>query len=84
MLTVNDEDVGRARVSTRNVDEVNVIVSKSHHWLVIATVGSALGVLPAERIWLCGLQLTHVQGIHLVVRNRVEDIRVVVKDGSEG
>lgn len=83
-LTVDDEDVSRARRNVGNVQEVDVVLGEGHDGLVVSGVGRLLDVSPLERGRVRGVEVAHVEEVDLVVGERVEDVRVVVKDGVEG
>ena len=85
ILTVNDEDVGGTGRKARDVEEVDVVLRESHDGLVVASIGRLFDVYPGNRSGVGGNERAHIEEEQFIgSRDGVEDIRVVVKDGSEG
>lgn len=65
--TVNDEDVCRSGRDIRNVEEMDVVLSKGHHGLVAGRVWDLLIIDPRDRRAVSCLEQTHVQREHVSV-----------------
>ena len=77
---MNDENVRIASGGAWNIDEVDVVLGKSHYGVIVAI--RRLGhVCPREGGGVGSSQAVHVQEEELALGYRVEDVGVVVEDG---
>lgn len=81
--TVDNKDIGVASGSTRHVQEVYMILGNRHDRLVGVTIRRFFDVCPRNRRRIGGSQGTHVKEEEFSFRKRIEDIGVVIEDGSE-
>ena len=65
--TVNHENIRVASRSARNIDEVDMILRKSHDGLVTVPVRSLLDIIPRQRSGVRTRQKSHVQGEELAL-----------------
>lgn len=60
-LTVNDEDLRITCGCIRDVQEMNVVLGKSHHGLVGGVIWGCLGIDPGECGGVGSFEVTHVE-----------------------
>lgn len=82
-LTVNDEDLSFSSRDVEYIKEVDVVLSKRHHRLVAGAERSLLDIGPGECSRVGCRLCSHVQVEEIRSGDGVEDVGVVVKDGSE-
>ena len=83
-LTVDDEDVRIACGGARDINEVDVVLGESHHWLVGVAVRSLADICPGKGGRVGSSQVAHVQEEEFALGDGVEDVGVMVKDRVEG
>ncbi len=62
---------------------MNVVLREPHDGLVVGGEGRGEGIIPVQRGGVGSFEVAHVQEEDLIVRDRIEDVRVVVEDGVE-
>ena len=81
---MDDEDLGIACGGTRDVQEMNVVLSKCHNRLVRCIIRCFLDVGPGETTGVGRLKVAHVKEKQLALGESIENIRVVVENGIVG